>query len=600
MRARLTLLLTLLSLLVAVPSAGASPADRWSGPYFGDGNLPPGCVTDMDDSDCYHMRTGLNALDSPKIDVLVVVPVSPFAERDARIQTQAVEMWAGGIEYLSRQMGMDWLADTVEFRIAVNHIDLTTGQGTEDFSTYPLWDPEIIVISTNPVGGVGIGIDPLDFSSQLLEIFGIEGTDEGPCHGIQNPFDFSQWQALPGFDDHHGQGTGTYYEEDCDGAGGNVCFAVNGAIDPTPGMDVDYDNPAVDLPFGLFNLVAHEIGHCLTLGHVGDALDHTSKTVPTWDIMSYTDDPEGQTKCVSTLDVEVFATRMSQYIDTTGDGAIGDDNILLANDQAGDVDPDVGVGNPFQVQHPRDHWYASSTGDPWDCPQPDLGLIPGERTNWIPEPARAEHALTITSPADEATTERTVTVEGTVERRHDHDPNWNPHTTDEGAASSSSADTEPAGPFESIVPQTTAPDLLSGAWTNVFRPWLILELLGAEDTPTVTTAHSGDGHGTDTSGTPATESILVYANDDLIGSQDVWTRESADQFAIEATLDAGTQTLRIDWEDRGSVIATETVTITVDGNDSGNGGNGGDDDHPGCRPHPRNGSTPPGLGSRCS
>jgi hypothetical protein len=66
-------------------------------------------------------------------------------------------------------MGLDWLADTVEFRIAVNHVDLLTGEGTEDFSTYPLWDPEIIVISSNPVGGLGIGIDPLDFSSQLVE-----------------------------------------------------------------------------------------------------------------------------------------------------------------------------------------------------------------------------------------------------------------------------------------------------------------------------------------------------------------------------------------------------------------------------------------------
>ena len=34
--------------------------------------------------------------------------------------------------------------------------------------------------------------------------------------------------------------------------------------------------------------------------------------------------------------------------------------------------------NPFQVQHPDDHLYASSTGSVWDCPQPDLGLVPGD------------------------------------------------------------------------------------------------------------------------------------------------------------------------------------------------------------------------------
>lgn len=593
MRTRLTLLLTLiLSLLAVVPAASASPGDRWSGPYFGDGNLPPGCVTDMDVSDCYHMRTGLNALDTPKIDVLVVVPVSPFAERDARIQTQAVEMWAGGIDYLAREMGMDWLADTVEFRIAVNHIDLISGEGTADFSTYPLWDPEIVVISSNPVGGIGIGIDPLDFSSQLLEIFGIEDTGEGPCHGIQNPFDLAQWQAMPGFDDHHGQDTGTYYEEDCDGAGGNICFAVNGAIDPTPGMDIDYDNPLVNLPFGLFDLVAHEVGHCLTLGHVGDALDHTSKTVPTWDIMAYTDDPVGQTKCVSTLDVEVFATRMSEYVDTTGDGAIGEDNVLLANDQAGDIDPD-GFGNAFHVQHPRDHWYASATGDPWDCPQPDLGVIPGERTRWSPEPARADHVLTITSPEDGTTTGGTVTVTGTAERRYEDDATWNPHTSGDAAASGASTDTS-ADPIGSV--STTTLGVL--AWTEVFSPWLTPSLTLAEP---VTATNGGDDDGT-----PATEAILVHAEGALVGSQDVWTRGSADTFAIVAPLEAGTHELRIDWEDRGRVIASETVTITVtgdgdDGGDDGNGdgGDGGEATHPSCKPHPRKSTTPPGRDGRC-
>jgi len=462
-RTRLSLLLAVLLALplMLVPAVGASPADRWAGPYFGDGNIPPGCLTELHISDCYHMRTGLNALDSPKIDVLVLVPISPFVERDHRIHVQAVEMWAGGIDYLARQMGLDWLAEVVEFRIAVNHIDLVSGEGSFDFSTYPLWDPEIIVISSNPVGGIGIGIDPLDFNSQLLEIFGLEGAGQGACHDIQNPFDFSQWAALPGFDDHHGMNTGTYYEEDCDGAGGNVCFAVNGAIDPTPGMDVDYDNPAVNLPFGLFNLVAHEVGHCLTLGHVGDALDHTSKNVPTYDIMAYTDDPVGMTKCVSTLDVEVFATWMSQYIDTTGDGAIGADNILLANDQEGDGT------TPFHVQHPDDHWYASPTGSPYDCPQPDLGIVPGERTNWIPEPVEGTPNLSVTT-SNSGPSE--VTVAGTVQRLLD-DLDW-PRTSSEDA-NASSADASSGSTMTSTATTTSSGSVVasqsSGSEVHTFE-----------------------------------------------------------------------------------------------------------------------------------
>ena len=90
-------------------------------------------------------------------------------------------------------------------------------------------------------------------------------TDENmvPCHNVQNPFDFEYWENLPGFNDHHHKRTGTYVE-DCGGAGGNICFAINGAIDPAPGtLDV----------FNLFDLVAHEFGHCLTLGHVGDGAE---------------------------------------------------------------------------------------------------------------------------------------------------------------------------------------------------------------------------------------------------------------------------------------------------------------------------------------
>src|SRR5690606_29563218 len=103
--------------------------------------------------------------------------------------------------------------------------------------------------------------------------------------------------------------SGTYVE-DCGGAGGNVCFAVNGAIDPDPTrMDV----------FGLFDLVSHEVGHCLTLGHVGDGAEGDWGVVPRNDIMAYDPAPHGLTKCVSTLDVEVFATRMSRYLDVDGD-----------------------------------------------------------------------------------------------------------------------------------------------------------------------------------------------------------------------------------------------------------------------------------------
>jgi hypothetical protein len=129
-------LAVLMAVAIAAPFASmlqapatASPADEYAGPYFGDGNLPPGCIRDMSEDNpqntCFHMLTGLNGLDSPQVDVLVLVPVSPTAERDMRIMRQSVEMWEAGIDYMASQMGLQWLTDGVDFHVTVDAIDPT-------------------------------------------------------------------------------------------------------------------------------------------------------------------------------------------------------------------------------------------------------------------------------------------------------------------------------------------------------------------------------------------------------------------------------------------------------------------------------------------
>lgn len=371
MRHRLSILFGLLLAVTVIPGAlaSASPGSDYSGTHFGNGNLPAGCVVDRSPTNpaniCHHMKVGLNGLDSPQVDVAVLVPVSPTVERDLRITRQAVEMWEGGIDYLADQMGLGWLAAGMDFHITVDAVDLTGGNGGE-FTTYPLVDPEIVVIATNYAGGTGIGIDPVSSVSEL------QITDENlvPCHNVQNPFDFETWEALPGFDSHHDERTGTYVE-DCGGAGGNVCFAVNGAVDPVPGTTATEVLP-------LFFTVSHEVGHCLTLGHVGDGAEGAWGVVPVDDIMSYSAGAVGVEKCVSTLDVEGIAIRMSHYLDVNNSGTVNASDHLEPNDLAGD-----GMYS-MQVQHPGDHLYASSTGSALDCPQPDLGLLPGMPTDWTP------------------------------------------------------------------------------------------------------------------------------------------------------------------------------------------------------------------------
>lgn len=313
------------------------------------------------DARCHHMATDMNGLDDPIIDVLIVPPASPAAERDLRITRQSIEMWDAGIDVVAQQLGMQWLAEGVEFRVAIGGAEY----GDTDVNPAAFVDPEIVVVVSNPVGGLGIGIDPADFV----------GFDV-PCSPVPNPLSYEAWAALDGFDSHHDTRSGTYVARagECgDNIGGNVCFAVNGAIDPTPG-----EGPLEDF-FSLYDLVSHEVGHCLTIGHVGDGAEGSWAKVAPDDIMAYDSAPVNANKCVSTLNVVGFATVMARYLDVDGDGEAGTDK-----DQAmiRPNDPVTDDGRPFVVHRPSDQFYASESGWPWDCPQPDLGLLPGERTDF--------------------------------------------------------------------------------------------------------------------------------------------------------------------------------------------------------------------------
>jgi hypothetical protein len=364
---RLIVALAVLALaFVVVPFAQGGPKEFFAGPHFGNGKVPSGCVVDRDpinpDNHCFHMKVGLNALDSPKVDVAVLIPVSPAAERDMRIATQAVQMWDDGLHYLANDMDLPWLSQGFEMDVTTRLVSVDSNGLPED--PVDLVDPEIVVIASNPAGGIGIGIDPTKFGEEL-ELYDDQGV---PCTEVANPFSMDAWQAKKGFQEHGGE-RGGIYVEDCGGVGGNVCFAVNGAVDPVPGMS-DF--------FPIFDLVSHEFGHCLTLGHVGDGADGPWGPTPTNDIMAYSTDPPLVNKCVSTLDVEGFALRMSNYLDVNGDGKVDASDQLEPNDVEGD-----GL-NSFQIQNPADHYYATSTGAPGDCPQPDLSLVPGAEGNFMP------------------------------------------------------------------------------------------------------------------------------------------------------------------------------------------------------------------------
>lgn len=380
--------------LLAAPASAESVADiglRFA-PDEGLDAIQPGCTTfSFEHNPCHQIATMMNGLDSPKVDVLILVPASPLAERDLRMMRQSTEMWADGIHYLAGDLGLTWLRDGMEFHIFMEMIDT----GESEFTTYPIVDPEIVIVASNPVGGIGIGIDPIDFAGQL---FG-EGTGQGPCHGVANPFDIDAWENLPGYDSHHGGRSGTY-TEDCGGAGGNICFSVNAAVEPPVPQEV--------VDFQLYDLVSHETGHCLTLGHVGDGAEGAWSSVPTNDIMAYSSDPPGVSKCVSTLNVEALAVSMSRYLDVNADGVVNSDDYVHPNDAVAE-----GEGRPFQIQHPDNHRYASPTGQAIDCPQPDAGFVPlSEVENFTPLAPLRPHLQLLAK--DQPVGQGRVAVQGVV------------------------------------------------------------------------------------------------------------------------------------------------------------------------------------------
>lgn len=238
--------------------------------------------------------------DTTKIDVLIIPPASPFALRDTTTAKLAVQGCKDGIN----AFGATW------FKSAMNINAYVVGQDT--IPQDALNDPEVVIVISehDPVLLFGIGAEPKQMVV-TCESFGQQTLQQFPGHA----HDGAQVSSA-----------------DCTGTG-FMCFAVN-------------TNFLLGGTYQMYDLIAHEFGHCLGTGHVGDALDFDAKTVPAYDVMSYMY-RSSHVNCVSNMNVKVM------------EGIYGH---LLGQPASNDL-------------HPGDYYTMSSGYQQVNCANPARGIL---------------------------------------------------------------------------------------------------------------------------------------------------------------------------------------------------------------------------------
>ncbi|MCA1810733.1 MAG: hypothetical protein LC623_01830 [Halobacteriales archaeon] len=214
----------------------------------------------------------LYTVDTTKIDVLIVPAVTPNPTRDTQIVEKAVDGWKNALANCGCPLN----------QIQINRYTL----GTDNVPQDALLDPEIVVVTSehNPFLLFGIGEQlPLGICTQ-------------------------RGGAVQTFPSHDHDGA-TIASAECK-QGGMTCVALN-------------TNFLLGGVRRMYDLVSHEFGHCLGIGHVGDALDFDAKVFPVHDIMSYQYDAT-HVHCVSNLNLNALSGVYADLLGQPGQLDAGD------------------------------------------------------------------------------------------------------------------------------------------------------------------------------------------------------------------------------------------------------------------------------------
>lgn len=402
-------LLSLASLAIPVTATTSLPGESGCSTHTSPNPRPDswynaelGVPDTVYDDSCFHQFM-VNSPDTPTIDVAIVPPPGAFGLRDANLLKQSVQMWEDGIQHGARGAGMGWLADGFQLNPYVVGVDVPIG------ASEVMPDIVILVGDASPYlfgyAFAGVGSDaPI--------------TTCHPLTASTTAADFpsaDQVRRMPGFDGHHGGPWGTL-DASCPN-GERVCTVVGAVLQD--GLSAAHTN-------NLYDLTSHEFGHCLGLGHVGDASDvPASLDYPPDDIMSYETDGHDPSYalCVSNLDLKTIAYRYQPLIPGAPAlryGADASGHIVMQGGANPSAPTNQALANPLPASSWRIIRADGSLGtSAADCPQPDTSLLPLPGSGGSPDPDPAtEPVLAITSPADGAALgSGTFAVEGTVQHQ---------------------------------------------------------------------------------------------------------------------------------------------------------------------------------------